>query len=181
MIGAFFCFPPGNVAIMGGRGRGNKGSPDDPRQKPEGLAFNQFLDAALQLALFLFAFAQAFGEVRTRQFVRLFRVERHADEIVAPPDDPSHHRAPLARDRQPQRILGQAYSVVEFEMGAMLGDVAHHAIPGRSTVGDLSDPAIDNLVARALASVLHRKLPIESWTFTQAGDARKGTAAKKPR
>src|SRR6202035_5339289 len=90
----------------------------------EGLAFDQFLDAALQLALFLFAFAQALGEIRTGQFVRLFRVERHADEIVAPPDDPGHHRAPLARDRQPQRILGQAYSVVEFEIGTMLGDVA---------------------------------------------------------
>src|SRR5580704_15731013 len=118
----FFVFLPVVPRLWAGEG-------EDTRDRrmirggPEGLAFDQFLDAALQLALFLFAFAQAFGEVRTRQFVRLFRIERHADEIVAPPDDPRHHRAPLARDRQPQRILGQAYSVVEFEVGAMLGNV----------------------------------------------------------
>src|SRR5579859_3562648 len=46
------------------------------------LAFaDQFLDAALELALLPFALAQTFGEIRSGEFVG--RRERHADEVVA--------------------------------------------------------------------------------------------------
>jgi hypothetical protein len=50
----------------------------------------------------------------------------------------------------------ELYSGAEFDLGALVGDVADDAIPGRAIVADLGDPAIDNLVARALASIQHR-------------------------
>src|ERR1700761_205077 len=89
-------FLPRFSAIMGGRGRRHK------RRLEGGLAFaEQFVDAALQLALLHFALAQPFGEVRAGQFIGLFQIERDANEIVAPPDDLGENGAPLAGDRQP--------------------------------------------------------------------------------
>src|SRR5579859_321444 len=142
---------------MSGRGRGHKGW----SVWRKGLAFaDQFLDAALQLALLLFAPAQPFGEVRAGQLVGMIRAERHADEIVAPPDDLGHDRAALARDRQPQGILRDAEQALEFEMSAAFRNIAHHAIPGHAAFGDLGGPAVNHLVAWAVASFRHRKLPI---------------------
>src|SRR5882724_916686 len=69
------------------------------------LAFQQLLDAALELALFQLALAQPFRKVGAGQFVRGFRTERDTYEIVAPPDDLGEKGTTLSRDRQQNRIL----------------------------------------------------------------------------
>src|SRR6516165_10113383 len=126
---------------------------------------DQFLDAALQLALFLFAPAQAPGEVGAGQLVGRFRTERDANEVVAKPDDPGEEGAALSRDRQAQRLLGKPHAFIEFQTGAVFGDVANHAIPGSAVSAHLGDAAIDHLVARALASFQHAKLPTKREHF----------------
>src|ERR1700680_211181 len=51
-------------------------------------AFEKLFDAALKLPLLLLAAAKPFAEVGIRQFGWLLFAEGHADEVVAPPDDP---------------------------------------------------------------------------------------------
>src|ERR1700722_8612596 len=171
-----FCVLPIFPAIMSGRGRRHKGW----SVWRGGLGFaHQVLDASLQLALLFFAPAQPFSEVRAGQFVGMIRAERHADEIVAPPDDLGHDRAALARDRQPQGILRDAERALEFEMSAAFRNVAHHAIPGRATFGDLGGPAVNHLVTWAMASLRHRKLPIGNLIYYASRWRIKGQRGQK--
>ena len=58
-----------------------------------------------------------------------------------------------------KEFFGRPTGVAEFEMGAAFRNVAHHAIPGRATFGNLGGPAVNHLVAWAVASVRHRKAP----------------------
>ena len=88
-------------------------------------------------------------------------------ELNATPTKLSRHQMILARKERPFRaivsrigLFGQPEVVAEFEMSAVFGEVAHDAIPGSAVFADLGDAAVDNLVARALASVQHRKTPI---------------------
>src|ERR1700676_594588 len=131
-------------------------------------AFQQLLDAALELALFQLALAQPFRKVGAGQFVGGFRAERDTHEIIAPPDDLGEKGTTLSRDRQQNRILRQPDIVAEFQMGAVFGNVAHHAISRRATFANLGDPAVDDPVARALASVQHRKAPNREGHFYAA-------------
>jgi hypothetical protein len=43
-------------------------------------------------------------------------------------------------------------------MSAFFGDITDHALLGRATFADLGDAAINDLVARALASIQHLKI-----------------------
>src|SRR5258705_7342138 len=115
---------------------------------------DKLVDAALKPPFFLLAPAQPRVKVGDRQLG--FRAERNADEVVAPPDDPGEERAAFTRDGHRHLLFMELNSGAEFDLGALVGDVVDDAIPGRAIVADLGDPAIDNLVARALASIQHR-------------------------
>src|SRR5712664_3027051 len=115
---------------------------------------DKLFDAALKLPFFLLAPAQPLVKVGDRQLG--FRAERNADEVVAPPDDPGEERAAFTRDGHRHLLFMELNSGAEFDLGALVGDVADDAIPGRAIVADLGEPAIDNLVARAPASIQHQ-------------------------
>src|SRR5579883_104509 len=75
------------------------------KPREDNLAFaDQFVDAALQFAFFLFASAQPHGEVGAGQFVTL-GAERDGHEVVAPADDLGEKGAARFRDHDPDRIL----------------------------------------------------------------------------
>src|ERR1700686_3134004 len=123
---------------------------------PRSAFAQEFVDAALQLALFLLAPAQPLLDVGDRQLKGSLRAEGDADEVVAPPDHPGEEGAALAGDRQRHLLPGQPDDIAELEMRAFLGDIAHHAIPARAMLVDFGDAAVNHLVARTLASIQHR-------------------------
>src|ERR1700761_4597338 len=93
--------------------------PPAPRKTSSAFA-QQFVDAALQLALFRFALAQPLIEIG---FWKSRRVgERHADEIVTEPDHLGQERASLARDGQRQLLPGKPGGFSEFDAGAFFRD-----------------------------------------------------------
>src|SRR3979409_96616 len=102
------------------------------RGRPGSAFADQLLDAALQLAFFLLALAQPLLEVGDRKFGRRLRMEGHADEIVAPPDDFRQEGTAFSRDGQRYLLLRQPDDVAEFEAGAVVGDVADHAVARRA-------------------------------------------------
>src|ERR1700760_2690422 len=114
----------------------------------------QFVDPALQLALFRLALAKAFVEVGFGQNRGVIG-ECDADEIVAPPNDLGHERAALARDRQRELLLREPDHVVELDAGALLGNIADHARRRRAGFARFGNPAVKNLLAPRLASILH--------------------------
>src|ERR1700681_2232823 len=73
---------------------------------------DQLVDAALQLALFLFALAQPRLEIGDRRL--MVRAERDADEIVAPPDHLGEEGTALSRDGEPDIGFRQRGEVAEF-------------------------------------------------------------------
>ena len=114
----------------------------------------QFVDLPLQLPLLDLAFAQPFPEVGDR-LGRALRPEGDADEIVAPPDHLGEEGAALARDAQRELLSRQLEIIAEFDVCAVVGDVADDAFARRAVVADLGDAAIHHLVAHALAPVPH--------------------------
>ena len=83
--------------------------------------------------------------------------------LKATPTKLSRHQMILARNERPLRAmvsdicsLGKLDVVAEFDAGAVFGDVADDAIPGCATLADFGDAAINHLVPRVLASILHR-------------------------
>ena len=114
----------------------------------------QFVDAALELALLDLAFAQPFLEIGDR-LGRVFRPECDADKIVAPPDHFGKEGAALARDAQRELLFRQLDVIAEFDGRAVIGDVADDSFARRAVITDFGDPAIHHLVAHALAPVPH--------------------------
>src|SRR5689334_19300793 len=117
---------------------------------------DQFLDAALELALLDLAAAQPFVEVARRR-VRHHGAEGKADAARLAPDHLGEERAALARDAQAD-LFREPCGLVDLDAGAALIDVAHHAIHGRAALVDFGDAAKEHLVAHALTSVLHGQL-----------------------
>ena len=134
-------------------GAGGKACCRVDRQKASALA-EQFVDAALELALLDLAFPQPFREIGDR-LGRAFRPEDDADEIVAPPDHLGEKGAALARDAQRELLFRQLEIIAEFDGRAVVGDVADDAFARRAALADLGDAAIHYLVAHALAPVPH--------------------------
>src|ERR1700682_2817860 len=118
----------------------------------------QLVDAAVMLPLLDLALAQPLLDIGDGQFGRGLRTECDTDEIVAPPDDFGQERAAFSRDPQRHPLLRQMDDIAEFEAGALVRDIANHAIPRCAMLADLRDAAVNHLVARALASVQHRKI-----------------------
>jgi NAD(P)H dehydrogenase (quinone) len=141
--------------LAGSRGPGWQRTPKAGRRITLYSAIaQQFLDAALQLALLDFALAQPLIEIGDG-FGRAFRPEGNADKIVAPPDHFGQERAALARDAQRYLLFRQRDDIAEFDGRAPVGDVADDAVARGAAFADLGDAAIHHLVARALASVRH--------------------------
>src|SRR5215475_645919 len=100
------------------------------------LAFaKQLVDAALELTLLFLAAAQPRVEVALG-FVADHGAEREADAVRLPPDHAGEVRASLARDGQ-VHLLGNAGRGIEFDAGAMVAEIADHAVHGRAALVDL--------------------------------------------
>src|SRR5882672_3245147 len=125
-------------------------------RRPLSAPADELVDPALKLAFFLLAPAQPLLEIGDRELEGRLPAERNTHKVVAPPDDPGEKGTAFSRDGQRDPLLGEPEGGFELEAGAVFGNVADHAIPGRTTFADLGDAAINNLVARAPASVHHR-------------------------
>src|SRR5258707_2086201 len=86
----------------------------------------EFVDAALELALLDLASPQPFREIGDR-LGRAFRPEGDADKIVAPPDHLGKEGAALARDAQRELLFRQLEVIAEFDGCAVVGAVADDA------------------------------------------------------
>src|SRR5215207_10022409 len=103
------------------------------------------------------------------------------NEIIAPPHDLGEERAALPRDAQRHLLPRQVEEIAEFDAGALVGDVADDALAAHARLADLRDAAVNHFVARVLASVPHRCLPIKRETFTPLFRAEKAVAGKMRR
>ena len=112
-------------------------------------------DAALKLALLDFAPAQPFVEIADGG-IRGHYPEGEADLVGLPPDQPCKIGTALVRNGQVP-LLGQPCRRIDFDAGALLTDVTHHAIRRHAAPGNVGNAAIEHLFAHALAPVQHRK------------------------
>src|SRR5216684_8234223 len=148
-------------------------------RRPHSVFADQLCDAALQLAFFLLALAQPLLEIGDGEFGWGPPAERNTDKIVAPPDDFGEEGTAFLRDGQRYPPFGQLDGAVEFEAGALFGNVADDAVCGCATLVDFGNAAIDYLAARALASIQHRmSSPIIERDHTPLRQTRK-TASRK--
>ena len=103
----------------------------------------QFVDAALKLALLDFAPAQPFVEIADGG-IRGHYPEGEADLVGLPPDQPCKIGAALVRNGQVP-LLGQPCRRIDLDAGALLTDVTHHAIRRRAALGNVGNAAIEHL------------------------------------
>src|ERR1700739_4206632 len=96
-----------------------------------GSAFpDQLLDAPLQLALLLFAGAQARVEIGGAG-ISDHGAEGEPQPVGLAPDHPGEIGATLAGNGEVD-LLRQACVTFDFDTGAVLAEIAHHAIDART-------------------------------------------------